>query len=76
MAKKMINEVFEYMGNNVRIIGTKKNPLFCLKDICDILELRVAKVVERLKSDKDEDSKEVLSKDPLVKHTVSTQGGP
>ena len=76
MAKKMINEVFEYMGNNVRIIGTKKNPLFCLKDVCDILELRINKVIQRLNSEENEDSKGVLSKYPLVKHTIPTPGGP
>ena len=72
MAKKMVNEVFEYMGNNVRIIGTKKNPLFCLKDVCDILELRINKVIQRLNSEENEDSKGVLSKYPLVKHTIPT----
>ena len=36
------------MENQVRIIGTTEDPLFCLNDVCNILELRVDKVLERL----------------------------
>ena len=43
---------------NVRVIGDSENPRFCLADVCKVLELRVAKVVERL-------DKGVLSTHPL-----------
>ena len=64
----MINEVFKFMENQVRIIGTSEDPLFCLKDVCDILELRVDKVVERLTSDNNREAD-----DPLSKGVVSKQ---
>lgn len=50
----MINEIFKYMENEVRVTGTKDNPVFCLSDVCKVLELRVDKVdkvVERLGDD-------------------------
>ena len=59
----MINEIFKYMENEVRVTGTKDEPVFCLSDVCKILELRVAKVIERLGDD-------VLSKGVVVKHPV------
>lgn len=34
---------------NIRIAGTSDNPLFCLADVCRILELRVDGVIPRLK---------------------------
>ncbi|MBQ7454161.1 MAG: hypothetical protein IJS69_03815 [Selenomonadaceae bacterium] len=43
---------------DVRVIERDGEPLFCLADVCKILELRVAKVVERL-------DKGVLSMYPL-----------
>ena len=67
----MINEVFKFMENQVRIIGTTEDPLFCLKDVCNILELRVDVVVERLISNNSREgddplSKGVVSKQPFV----------
>lgn len=35
----------------VRMVGTADNPLFCLADVCRVLELRVDGVTSRLKSD-------------------------
>ena len=63
----MLNDVFDYMGKDVRVIGNSENPLFCLKDVCDILELRVAKVIERLRNDINGERDEVLSKDLVSK---------
>lgn len=63
----------------VRILGDFENPLFCLSDLCRILDLRVAKVIERL--NKDVPSKDPLSKgepssdNVLSKHPVQTAGG-
>ena len=42
----------------VRTAGTKENPLFCLSDVCRVLELTVKGVVQRL-------DKEVISTYPL-----------
>ena len=74
----MVNEVFEYMGKNVRVIGDTDEPLFCLKDVCDILELRVDVVVDRLKSDEtgkgdDPGSTGVVSKQPFTDSKGRTQ---
>ena len=41
-------------------------PMFCLKDVCDVLELRTQKVVQRLEDD-------VLSKYPIVDTLGRTQ---
>lgn len=75
----MINEIFKYMENEVRVTGTKDDPVFCLSDICKILELRVDAVVKRLaKEDPISNGvlqKEVLSKSVLSKHPVLTPGG-
>lgn len=35
----------------IRITGTNDNPLFCLVDVCRVLELRVDGVIPRLKKD-------------------------
>ena len=43
---------------NVRVIGDVTNPLFCLADVCKVLELTVKGVVQRL-------DKEVISTYPL-----------
>lgn len=49
---------------NVRVLGDFNNPLFCLADVCRILELpQVAKVVQR------------LDKDVLSTHPLETAGG-
>lgn len=48
----------------IRVIGDADNPLFCLADVCRILELpQVAKVVQR------------LDKDVLSTHPLETAGG-
>lgn len=58
----MLNEIQIFENEefgSVRIIGDSDNPLFCLADVCRILELpQVAKVVQRLED-------EVLSKYPI-----------
>lgn len=58
-------QLFNYNGfGNVRTtVDESGEPLFCLSDVCKILELRTNKVVQRL-------SKDVLSKYPLL-----TSGG-
>lgn len=71
----MINEVFEFMENQVRIIGTSEDPLFCLKDVCDILELRVDKVVERLTSDNNREADDPLSKGVVSKQAFTDSKG-
>ena len=43
----------------VRVAGTSEEPLFCLADVCKILDLTPSKVVQRLNDD-------VLSKHPIV----------
>ena len=49
---------------NVRVLGDGNNPLFCLSDVCRVLELpQVAKVVQR------------LDKDVLSTHPLETAGG-
>ena len=58
---------------DVRILGTYEDPEFCLGDVCKILDLRVDKVVERLKSNTSE--KDPLSKGVLCKHLLETPGG-
>ena len=35
----------------VRVAGTSDNPLFCLADICKVLELQVTPTKNRLKQD-------------------------
>lgn len=35
----------------IRTAGTPDEPLFCLKDVCDVLELQINKVKERIKED-------------------------
>ena len=45
---------------SIRIVSNEQGePMFCLKDVCDVLELRTQKVVQRLEDD-------VLSKYPIV----------
>ena len=44
----------------------KGEPLFCLKDVCEVLDLRTQKVVQRLEDD-------VLSKYPIVDNLGRTQ---
>lgn len=48
---------------DIRVIDKNGEPLFCLADVCKILELRVAKVVER------------LDKGVLSTHPLETAGG-
>lgn len=43
----------------VRVAGTSENPLFCLADVCQILDLTPSKVAQRLSGD-------VLSKYPIT----------
>ena len=58
----------------VRVLGDFDNPLFCLSDLCRILELRIDNVVTRLK--KDPCSKgDPFSDGVLSKHPVQTAGG-
>ena len=66
------------MDLNIRIFKNKEfgairtmkdergEPLFCLRDVCEVLELRTQKVVQRLEDD-------VLSKDPIVDSLGRTQ---
>ena len=45
-------QVFKNDLGQVRVIGDKNNPLFCLSDICKVLELSTpAKVVDAIKSE-------------------------
>jgi prophage antirepressor-like protein len=48
------------------IIDAQGEPMFCLKDVCEVLELRTQKVVQRLEDD-------VLSKYPIVDSLGRTQ---
>lgn len=66
------------MDSNIRIFKNKEfgairtmkdergEPLFCLRDVCEVLELRTQKVVQRLEDD-------VLSKYPIVDSLGRTQ---
>ena len=66
------------MDLNIRIFKNKEfgairtmkdergEPLFCLRDVCEVLELRTQKVVQRLEDD-------VLSKYPIVDSLGRTQ---
>lgn len=52
---------------NIRTMKDEKGePLFCLKDVCEVLDLRTQKVVQRLEDD-------VLSKYPIVDSLGRTQ---
>ena len=52
---------------NIRTIRDEKGePLFCLKDVCEVLDLRTQKVVQRLEDD-------VLSKYPIVDNLGRSQ---
>ena len=51
----------------IRTISNEQGePMFCLKDVCDVLDLRTQKVVQRLEDD-------VLSKYPIVDSLGRTQ---
>ena len=52
----------------VRTIGDWENPLFCLVDVCRVLDLRVDGVVARLEKDP-------ITAGVLSKHPVQTTGG-
>lgn len=58
-----VNEIFNYMGKQVRVLGDTENPLFCLKDVCDILDIAVRDVVRR------------LEKGVVSTHPLQTKGG-
>lgn len=58
-----LTKTFE--GHNVRIVGTKENPLFVLSDVCDVLEIGNARQV-----------KTRLEKDVISTDTLQTTGGP
>lgn len=46
----MVNQIFKSENfGEIRVAGTSENPLFCLADICRVLELRVDGVIPRLK---------------------------
>lgn len=52
---------------NIRTMRDEKGePLFCLKDVCEVLDLRTQKIVQRLEDD-------VLSKYPIVDNLGRTQ---
>ena len=53
-------------GNIRTMRDEKEEPLFCLKDVCEVLDLRTQKVVQRLEDD-------VLSKYPIVDNLGRTQ---
>lgn len=46
-------QVFEHKNlGNVRVIGDNENPLFCLSDVCKILELEsINKVANAIKAE-------------------------
>lgn len=55
----------EFEGHDIRIVGTKENPLFVLSDVCRVLELSTpARVKER------------LTEGVSSTHTLQTTGGP
>lgn len=55
----------EFEGHDIRIVGTKENPLFVLSDVCRVLELSTpARVKER------------LTEGVSSTHTLHTTGGP
>lgn len=55
---------FEFEGNQIRTLSSDGDPLFVLKDVCEILDLgQVAGVVRR------------LSKDVISNHPLKTAGG-
>jgi len=56
-----IQAIFE--NRPVRIVGTNENPLFVLRDVCDILELQPAAVARR------------LDKGVISNHPLETPGG-
>ena len=65
-----MNEIQIFRNQEFGAIRTMSNeqgePMFCLKDVCDVLELRTQKVVQRLEDD-------VLSKYPIVDSLGRTQ---
>ena len=65
-----MNEIQIFQNQEFGAIRTLTNeqgePMFCLKDVCDVLELRTQKVVQRLEDD-------VLSKYPIVDNLGRTQ---
>lgn len=55
----------EFEGHDIRIVGTKENPLFVLSDVCRVLDLSTpARVKER------------LTEGVSSTHTLHTSGGP
>ena len=66
----MKNQIQIFQNVEFGAIRTMSNeqgePMFCLKDVCDVLELRTQKVVQRLEDD-------VLSKYPIVDTLGRTQ---
>ena len=65
-----MNEIQIFRNQEFGAIRTMSNeqgePMFCLKDVCDVLDLRTQKVVQRLEDD-------VLSKYPIVDSLGRTQ---
>ena len=65
-----MNEIKIFQNQEFGAIRTMSNeqgePMFCLKDVCDVLELLTQKVVQRLEDD-------VLSKYPIVDTLGRTQ---
>ena len=65
-----MNEIQIFQNQEFGAIRTMSNeqgePMFCLKDVCDVLELRTQKVVQRLEDD-------VLSKYPIFAPSTVTQ---
>ena len=65
-----MNQIQIFQNQEFGAIRTMSNeqgePMFCLKDVCDVLELRTQKVVQRLEDD-------VLSKYPIVDTLGRTQ---
>ena len=66
-------QIFDHeQFGKIRVIGDFENPLFCLADVCRVLELRVDAIVARLKKDP------ISNGDPisvLSMHPVETAGG-
>ena len=65
-----MNQIQIFQNQEFGAIRTLTNeqgePMFCLKDVCDVLDLRTPKVVQRLEDD-------VLSKYPIVDSLGRTQ---
>ena len=58
----------------VHVLGDIDAPLFCLTDVCHVLDLSVSNVVRRLRKEECS-NKDLYTKSVLSKHPVKTAGG-